>query len=152
PPEARPPRPGPACRAGPRARPPIGATVPARLAAALAAMPLQSPTSASSATATIRPRPTSIRAEVYAPPRSRRIGVFPMAIGAASIALLLGAVLILQPGSKPNQIVAAETDAPTATNAGIALGSEAPATDASAPAARAPPGASSAPPTGGGGT
>jgi len=144
----------------PRARPPVDPAIPARLAAALAANPV--PSSAKQATAanwkaTTRPASTSIRrrepvrAAVFAPPPRRRIGTFPMALAGASIVLIIGSALLMFPGIKPSQEVAAATDAPTDTVPGVALGSEAPPTvDPSAGSTDQPP-ASTEPTTTGGG-
>ena len=77
-----------------------------------------------------------------------------MVLGGASLILLLGSALLMFPGAKLNQVVAAATDAPTGTVPGVAVGSEAPtAVDPSAGSGSTDvPPTSTEPPTVGGPT
>lgn len=142
----------------PPARPPLDPATSARIAEMLASRPVRPPSGPSTPLAvptSIRPRETTIRAAVYAPPSRRRIGTIPVFLTAASLILFLASAVLLWPAAKPSQVVADATDAPTATLGGVAVASEpAPAgTDASSgPDATDQPVSPTEPTTGGGGT
>ena len=115
--------------AEPRARPPIDPSIPAGLAAirakAQAAAPVPSGTAFGPPVIRQPPSPPKgIRAAVFAPPPRRPVGVLPLALAAVSLVLLVGAALVLLPGSKPSQNVGAATDVPSATIAGVAFESQ----------------------------
>jgi hypothetical protein len=101
----------------------------------------------------IRPRQTTLRAAVYAPPPRRPIGRYPVILTAASIVLFLGAAVLLLTSTKPSQVVADATDVPTGSIPGAAIESEAAPSGTgatAAPGATDQSGPTSEPATGGG--
>ena len=121
----------------PRARPPLDPSITARLAAARAASAASPATGPAAATATMPPRPlvrvpAANRPTTIIRPRpslvaSRPLVSFPTLLVVASIVLLLGAAVLLL-GSRQNQQVAADTDAPSGTARGIVFDGLVPAT------------------------